>query len=453
MLEKIFKLKENGTKVSTELIAGVTTFMAISYIIFINPTILSQTGMDYNAVYMATILASIFGTLFVGLFANVPYVLSAGLGINSLFTYTICMSMGFTWQQGLAMVFICGVISGIITLTSLRKKLIAAIPPFFQDAITVGIGLFIAYTGFRNTGLIQFTVNGVTDGIASGSSTIPSLVTFNTPAVILSIIGLIITSILLLRKVKGAYLIGILLTTLIGIPLGVTSLPDFSNYTILPSLEPTFLKLDFAGLFTAEAGIVVVIMTIFTLCISDLFDSVGTFIGTGKKSGIFSIDENGKMSPKLERALFADSISTSVGALLGTSNVTSYVESSAGIQAGGRTGLTSVFAALCFAVSLLVYPLVACVPMAAIAPILILIGVSMIEAVGNIDWKDLAIALPAFFTIVLMPFSYSITTGIQIGFLFYIISNVALGKAKNVSPIIYLFSILFIIDFVYKAIG
>lgn len=452
MLEKIFKLKENGTKVSTEFIAGLTTFMAISYIIFINPTILSQTGMDYNSVYTATILASIFGTLFVGLFANVPYVLSAGLGINSLFTYTICMSLGFTWQQGLAMVFICGIISGIITLSSLRKKLISAIPTFFQDAITVGIGLFIAYTGFRNAGFIQFTVSEVTNGVAPGSSTIPSLVNFGTPQVLLAIIGLIITSILLLKKVKGAYLIGIILATLIGIPLGVTAMPDFSNYTILPSIEPTLFKLDFAGLFTAKAGIVVVLMTIFTLCISDLFDSVGTFIGTGKKSGIFEIDENGKMSKKLERALFADSFSTSIGALLGTSNVTSYVESSAGIQAGGRTGLTSVFAALCFALSLLVYPLVKCVPMAAIAPILILVGVSMIESVGNIDWKDFAIALPAFFTIVLMPFTYSITTGIQIGFIFYIIANVVTGKAKKVSPIIYIFSLLFIIDFIYKAI-
>lgn len=452
MLEKIFKLKENGTKVSTEFIAGLTTFMAISYIIFINPTILSQTGMDYNSVYTATILASIFGTLFVGLFANVPYVLSAGLGINSLFTYTICMSLGFTWQQGLAMVFICGIISGIITLSSLRKKLISAIPTFFQDAITVGIGLFIAYTGFRNAGFIQFTVSEVTNGVAPGSSTIPSLVNFGTPQVLLAIIGLIITSILLLKKVKGAYLIGIILATLIGIPLGVTATPDFSNYTILPSIEPTLFKLDFAGLFTAKAGIVVVLMTIFTLCISDLFDSVGTFIGTGKKSGIFEIDENGKMSKKLERALFADSFSTSIGALLGTSNVTSYVESSAGIQAGGRTGLTSVFAALCFALSLLVYPLVKCVPMAAIAPILILVGVSMIESVGNIDWKDFAIALPAFFTIVLMPFTYSITTGIQIGFIFYIIANVVTGKAKKVSPIIYIFSLLFIIDFIYKAI-
>ncbi len=453
MLEKIFKLKEHGTKLTTELIAGLTTFIAISYIIFINPKILSQAGMDYNAVYSATIITSIIGTLIMGLVANVPYVQSAGLGLNSLFTYTICASLGFSWQQGLAMVFICGVINILVTATSIRKKLIKAIPGFLQDAITVGIGLFIAYTGFRNANFIQFSVDGVTNGMASGSATIPSLVTFNNSAVILSLIGLFITTILVLKKVKGAYLIGIIATTLIGIPMGVTSLPDFSNYTILPSLEPTFLKLDLSGLFTAKAGLVTVFMTIFTLCISDIFDTVGTFIGTGKKSGIFKVDENGNMPKKLEKAMFADSIATSVGALLGTSNVTTYVESSAGIEAGGRTGLTAVFSALCFALSLFVAPIVACVPMAAIAPVLILIGVSMIGSVKTIKWEDISIAVPAFFTIVIMPFAYSITAGIEIGFLFYILSNLMNKKAKDVSPIIYIFSLLFIIDFIYNAIN
>ncbi len=453
MLEKIFKLKEHGTKLTTELIAGLTTFIAISYIIFINPKILSQAGMDYNAVYSATIITSIIGTLIMGLVANVPYVQSAGLGLNSLFTYTICASLGFSWQQGLAMVFICGVINILVTATSIRKKLIKAIPGFLQDAITVGIGLFIAYTGFRNANFIQFSVDGVVNGMASGSATIPSLVTFNNSAVILSLIGLFITTILVLKKVKGAYLIGIIATTLIGIPMGVTSLPDFSNYTILPSLEPTFLKLDLSGLFTAKAGLVTVFMTIFTLCISDIFDTVGTFIGTGKKSGIFKVDENGNMPKKLEKAMFADSIATSIGALLGTSNVTTYVESSAGIEAGGRTGLTAVFSALCFALSLFIAPIVACVPMAAIAPVLILIGVSMIGSVKTISWDDISIAVPAFFTIVIMPFAYSITAGIEIGFLFYILSNLMNKKAKDVSPIIYIFSLLFIIDFIYNAIN
>ena len=453
MIDKFFKLKENKTNILTELIAGVTIFISISYIIFINPKILSQSGMDYNAVYSATIIASIIGTLIMGLVANVPYVQSAGLGLNALFTYTICGTLGFTWQEALAMVFICGIINLIITATSIRKKLIKAIPTFLQDAITVGIGLFITFTGFRNANLINYSVEQINNGVAIGSKTIPSIVNFNNPAVILAIIGLLITTVLVIKKVKGSYLIGILLTTLIGIPLGVTQLPDFSNYTILPSMAPTFMKLNLSGLLTAKAGLITEFMTIFTLCISDVFDTIGTFIGTGKKSGIFKVDKDGNMPKKLERALFADSIATGIGACLGTSNVTSYVESSAGIEVGGRTGLTAVFAALCFALALFVAPLVACVPMEAIAPVLILIGVSMIGSVKSIEWDDMTIAIPAFFTIIVMPFTYSITTGIELGLLFYIIANVVNKNYKNVPPMIYIFSLLFIIDFVYKALN
>ena len=451
MIDKIFKLKENNTNVLTEFIAGLTTFMAMSYIIFINPTILSETGMEYNSVYMATILASMIGTLILGLFANVPYVQSAGLGINALFTYTICGSLGYTWQQALAMVFICGFISFIITLTSVRKKIIKAIPSFMQEAITVGIGLFITYIGLKNSGIIEFSVSAVNNGIANAADVVPQLAHFSTAPVILSLIGLIITSMLVVKKVKGAYLIGILLTTLIGIPMKVTPIPDFTNYQALPSMAPTFLKLDFTGLFTAKSGIVVAIMTIFTLCISDLFDTIGTFIGTGKKSGIFKIDENGNMSKNLERAMISDSLATTVGALFGTSNVTTYVESSAGIEVGGRTGLTAVFAAICFGVSLFLAPLVECVPMAAISPVLILIGVSMIENIGKIDWKDILIAVPAFFIVIMMPLSYSITTGIQFGFIFYALVGLVSNKRKEISPLIYIFSILFIISFVYQA--
>ncbi len=452
MIEKIFKLKENKTNITTELIAGLTIFISISYIIFINPKILSSTGMDYNAVYSATIITSVIGTLIMGLVANVPYVQSAGLGLNALFTYTICGTLCFTWQQGLAMVFICGIINIIITATSVRKKLIKAIPTFLQDAITVGIGLFITYIGFLNANFINFSVSSINEGMATGSAVVPSLATFNTATLILSVIGLIITSILVLKKYRAAYLIGIIITTIIGIPLGVTHLPDFSNYTILPSIAPTFLKLDITGLFTAKSGLVVIFMTIFTLCISDVFDTLGTFIGTGKKSGIFKIDKNGQMPKKLERALFADSIATSVGACLGTSNVTTYVESSAGIEVGGRTGLTAVFAALCFIAALVIAPIIECVPMAAIAPVLILIGVSMIGSVKSIDWQNISIAIPAFFTIVVMPFTYSVTSGIEIGFLFYIIANLVNGEPKKVPKIIYLFAALFLIDFIYKAL-
>lgn len=447
MLNKIFKLKENNTKVSTEILAGLTTFMAMSYIIFLNPAILSDTGMDYNSVYAATIAASIAGTLVVGLIANVPYAQSAGIGLASLFTYTICGTMGYTWQQALAMVFICGIINVLITFTKVRKMIIKAIPEFLQEAITVGIGLFIAYIGFMNAGLISFSSSGVLSGFAQDVT--PQLSIFNTNSIILAIIGLVITIILVVKKVKGAYLIGIIITTLIGIPMGVTELPDFSNYVIFPSMESTFLKLDLVGLFSIKSQIIIILMTIFTLCISDLFDTIGIFIGTGKKAGIFKIDKDGNMPKKLETAMFADSIGTVFGSLFGSSNVTTYLESSAGIEAGGRTGLTSVTVAICFFLSLFISPIIKCVPMAAIAPVLILIGASMLENIGSIDWKDSIVALPSFFIIILMTIAYSITTGIEMGFIVYTIVNIVTGNAKKVSPIIYIFSILFILNFIF----
>ena len=453
MLNKIFKLKQNKTTVVTELLAGLTTFMAMSYIIFINPAILSQTGMDYNSVYVATIIASMIGTFILGVVANVPYVQSAGLGLNALFTYTICGTMGFTWQQGLAMVFICGIINVLITLTSVRKMVIKAIPPFLQDAITVGIGLFITYIGVKSAGLIEFTVALVNNGIAAATDVVPQLATFSTKEIILAIIGIVISAILVSKKVKNSYLLSIVLTTIIGLFMGVTELPNFADYSVIPSIKPTFLQLDFAGLFTAKAGILVVIMTIFTLIISDLFDTIGTFIGTGKESGIFKIDKDGNMPKNLERALICDSSTTIIGSLLGTSNVTTYVESSVGIEAGGRTGLTAVSAAICFGLSIFLAPIVACVPMAAIAPILIFVGLSMIDNIVNINWKNNVMAIPAFFVIIMMPLSYSITTGIQFAFILYVIVNLVNKKGKEVSPIIYIFTILFIIDFIYRAIS
>lgn len=453
MLEKLFKLKENKTTITTELLAGLTTFMAMSYIIFINPQILSLTGMDYNSIYVATILASMIGTLILGLVANVPYVQSAGLGLNALFTYTICGTLGFTWQQGLAMVFICGVINVLITITSIRKRVIKAIPTFMQDAITVGIGLFITYIGVKSAGLIEFSVSLATNGIAKAADVVPQLSTFNTTEIILALIGIVVTAVLVSKKVKNSYLLSIIITTIIGLFLGVTKLPDFSNYSFIPSIAPTFMKTDFVGLFTAKAGLVVILMTIFTLVISDLFDTIGTFIGTGKKSGIFKLDENGEMPKNLERALVCDSSATIFAAILGSSNVTTYVESSVGIEAGGRTGLTAVSAAICFGLSLFLAPIVAIVPMSAIAPILMFVGLSMIENIVKIDWKDVLISIPAFFIIIMMPLSYSITTGIQFGFILYVVVNLVNKKGKEVSPIIYIFTLLFIIDFIYKALN
>ena len=453
MLEKKFNLKKNKTTIKTEILAGITTFMAMSYIIFVNPAILANTGMDYNSVYVATILASMLGTFILGVVANVPYVQSAGLGLNALFTYTICGTLGFTWQQALAMVFLCGALNVLITITNVRKKVIKAIPEFMQEAITVGIGLFITYIGIKSAGLIEFSISAVNNGIANANDVVPQLTIFNTAEVILSLIGIAVTGVLVSKKTKNSYLLSIIITTIIGLFIGVTKLPNFQNYSFIPSIEPTFFKLDFFGLINAKSGFIVVTMTIFTLVISDLFDTIGTFIGTGKKSGIFKLDKEGNMPTNLEKALVCDSATTMVGALLGTSNITTYVESSVGIEQGGRTGLTAISAAICFGLSLFLAPLVSCVPMSAIAPILIFVGISMIENIIKIDWKDILVAIPAFFIIVMMPLSYSITTGIQFGFILYVIVNIANGKKKEVSPIIYIFTLLFIIDFIYKAIG
>ena len=448
-IEKKFGLLENGTNIKTEFLAGLTTFITMAYIIIVNPKILAQAGMDPNAVFTATILASVIGTLIMGLYANVPYVQAPGMGLNALFTYTVCMGLGFRWEEALAMVFICGIINIIITVTRIRKSLIKAIPEFMQNAISVGIGLFIAYLGVKNAGFIQFSVSEVTEGTAMAADVVPSLSIFNNASIILAVIGLIITTILVVKKVKGGILIGIILTTIIGIPLGVTNLAGMENFKI--AIEPTLFKLDFTGLLTAKAGILTAIMTIFAFSLSDIFDTIGTFVGTGQKAGIFkgAIDEN----PKLEKALYADSFATSIGALLGTSNTTTYVESTAGIEVGGRTGLTAVFAAMFFLIALIFAPIVTIIPTVATAPALIIVGVMMMDSILKIDWKDLVIAVPAFFTIIFMPYAFSITTGIQMGFLLYIITKVAVGKAKDIHLIIYVFTLLFILDFLYKAIS
>ncbi len=450
MIQKLFKLKENKTNINTEFIAGLTTFISMSYIIFLNPSVLSQTGMSYEAVFASTILTTVIATLLIGLYANVPYASSAGIGLGSLFTYTICGSLGYSWQQALAIVFICGVLNLLVTLTSLRKRIIKAIPQFLQESITVGIGLFITYVGLINAGIIEFGADSITNGIAT--NVVPRISNLTTPSVLVSVLGLIFTAILLVKKKKAAYLKGILFATIIGIPLGVTTLPNFANFKLLPDITPTLFKLDFAGLFTAKTGIFILLMTIFTITISDLFDTIGIFIGTGKKAGIFKMDKDGNMPKNLEKAMIADSTGTIIGSLLGTSNATTYLESTAGIEAGGRTGLTSVFVAMFFLLSIFLYPIIECVPMAAVAPVLILIGVSMFENISSIDFKNLQIAIPAFFTIVMMPLGYSITTGIEMGFIFYSLISIYTKHTKDVSVIIYIFSFIFILKYILMAI-
>ncbi|SHO49433.1 NCS2 family permease [Anaerocolumna xylanovorans] len=471
-MEKFFKLKENGTTVSTEIMAGITTFFAMAYIIFVNPQILSQTGIPFGAVFLATIISSVVGTLVMGLFANVPYAQAPGMGLNAFFTYTVVFLLGFSWKEALAMVFLCGLINILITVTKIRKLIIKAIPSGLQSAIGGGIGIFIAYIGIKNAGLIKFTLNPETytdvggGTIVGNSSAVPGLVDFNNKAVILALIGIVILFVLLILKVKGAILIGIAVTTIIGIPMGVVNVSDLQNtkglgesFKHLGEVFGAALGAEGIGsLFKDASRIPLVLMTIFAFSLSDTFDTIGTFIGTGKRSGIFdaedekALQEGNGFKSKMDKALFADSIATSIGAIFGTSNTTTYVESAAGIGAGGRTGLTSVVTAILFLLSIFLGPIVNIVPTQATAPALIAVGIMMMSSFKEIDWTDLDIAIPAFFASIFMAFSYSISYGIAAGFIFYCIVKVCKGKAKEVHPIMWVASALFVLNFVVLAL-
>lgn len=469
-MEKFFKLKENGTNVRTEIVAGFTTFFAMAYIIIVNPTMLAQTGMPWGAVFLATIIASVIGTLVMGLFANVPYAQAPGMGLNAFFVYTVCFGLGFTWKQALAMVFICGIVNVIITVTKIRKLIIKSIPESLQNAIGGGIGIFIAYIGIKNAGLIQFTSDPGTytlldsGTVIANSSAVPAIVTLNTPAVWLALIGLVLTVVLLVLKVKGAILISIVVTALLGIPMGLTTMGSTPmNFTDAFAQLPTTFGAAFGAegmgsLFSDVSKLPLVLMTIFAFSLSDTFDTIGTFIGTGRKSGIFSAEDqkaletgNGFKS-KMDKALCADAVATSIGAIFGTSNTTTYVESAAGIGAGGRTGLTSVVTALLFIVSIFFAPLVSAVPSAATAPALIAVGIMMLSAFKEIQWEDLEEAIPAFFAGIFMALCYSISYGIAAGFLFYCIIKTVRGKAKEIHPILWVATGLFVLNFIVLAL-
>lgn len=459
-MENFFKLKKYGTNIPTEFMAGLTTFFAMSYILIVNPDILTATSdMPWGGVYLATIIASIIGTLVMALFANVPYATAPGMGLNALIAFVVIGKFGYTWQQALAMVFICGLINVVITVTKLRKHIIAAIPESLQHAISGGIGVFIAYLGLINSGIIINTGEG---------TLIPSLTNFKDPKVLLAVLGIFITIVLVILKVKGALLISIIVTTLIGfIPFFGTNV---INTEATVSLSQSFSELGqtFGAAFGPEGlgslfsgdlkHILLALSTIFVLSLSDTFDTIGTFIGTGRSTGIFTEEEEKTMmeesgfSTRLDKALFADSIATSIGAVLGTSNTTTFVESSAGIGVGGRTGLASVITALMFVLSIFIAPLASAVPNQATAPVLIIVGIMMLANFGDIKWGDMEEAIPAFFTALLMGFAYSITVGIALGFITYIIVKLARGKIKEVHPILIGASFLFLLDFLVQAL-
>ncbi|MFH5835922.1 NCS2 family permease [Proteiniclasticum sp. C24MP] len=464
-MEKLFKLKEHGTDIKTEILGGTTTFLTMAYIIFVNPQILGLTGMDQGAVFTATILAAVIGTFIMAFVANVPFAVAPGMGLNAFFTFTVVFILGYSWQQALALVFLCGLINVFITVTKIRKMIVKAIPESLQYAISGGIGLFIAYLGIKQAGFLTFTAetaNRITDnGDGSGmfADIVPALTDFTNPTAQVALIGLLITIVLLLLKVKSAILVGIVATTFIGIFFGVTNVPELSmDMFRVPSLAPTLFQLDFNGLFAMDK-LFITLTTIFAFSLTDTFDTIGTFLGAGRKSGIFTeedanaVEDSKGMNTKMEKALFADATATSIGALLGTSNTTTYVESAAGIAQGAKTGLASVTTGVLFIVSLFLAPIALMVPGAATAPALIVVGIMMAEGLQNIDWHDLTIAVPAFMVLAFMGFSASITNGIAFGFLFYAIAKIVDKKAKEVHPILYVITVLFILSFILTAVA
>lgn len=450
MLEKIFKLKQNNTDIKTEITAGITTFMTIAYILAVNPNVLSQTGMDKTAVLLATCLASFIGTVIMAFSANLPFALSAGMGLNAYMAYTVCGNLGYSWQVALLAVFVEGVIFILLSLTKVREAIFDSIPLELKKAVSVGIGLFIAFIGLQNAGL------------AVDSATLVSLVdfrkNFNTSGIcaLLAIVGLMLTSLLYIKKIKGSILIGILATWVIGMICQVIGIyiPDNESYfSLFPSLKMTdFSKLGetFGECFNVDfsnVGVFNFIVVVFSFLFVDLFDTLGTLIGVSTKANM--LDKNGKL-PAIKPALMADAIATTAGAVLGTSTTTTLVESSAGVSAGGRTGLTSLTSAVLFLLSMFLAPVFVAVPSFATAPALIVVGFLMFTTISEIklDEKNYTTAVPAYLCIIAMPLFYSVSEGIAIGIISYVVINVFCGKAKNIKPIMYVLSVMFILKYI-----
>lgn len=429
LLKKLFGFDSSKHNIRTEIVAGITTFLTMSYILAVNPSMFGLLeGMPAGAVFTTTALASIIGTLAMSLLAKLPFGLAPGMGLNAFFVFSVCMGMGYSWQFALTAVFIEGILFIIMTITNIREAIVNAIPKNLRYAIGGGIGLFIAFIGMQNAGII---VNDDATLIALGDIT--------SGTALLALIGLVITGVLYALNVKGAMLIGILATTVIGIPMGIT---EFKGIVSTPeSIEPIFCKFEWHNIFTLDMLVIV-----FTFLFIDLFDTVGTLVGVSTKAKM--VDENGRI-PNLKQAFMADAIATTAGAMLGTSTTTTYVESAAGVAQGGRTGLTSFSIACCFAIALFFSPLFLSVPGAATAPVLILVGMLMMEPVRNIDFDDATEAIPSFITLAMMPLAYSISAGIMLGMISYVIINMCCGKFKKLTPAMYILAVLFILKYIF----
>ena len=459
MLEKVFKLSENKTDAKTEILAGITTFMTMAYILAVNPSILSATGMDSGAVFTATALAAFIGTLLMAIFANYPFALAPGMGLNAYFAYTVVLGMGYSWEYALTAVFAEGIIFILLSATNVREAIFNAIPQNLKAAVSVGIGLFIAFIGLQNAKIViggstllqLFSVDKYNEvnGVSASFNDVGI-------TVLLAIIGIIVTGILVVKNIKGNILWGILITWLLGIicqftglyvpnaDLGFYSLlPNFSNGLSIPSLSPVFCKLDFSGIFSLNF-----IVILFAFLFVDLFDTIGTLIGVSAKADM--LDENGKL-PRIKGALMADAVATTVGAVIGTSTTTTFVESASGVSEGGRTGLTSVTTAILFGLSLFLSPIFLAIPSFATAPALIIVGLYMLTNVMNIDFSDMSEAIPCYICIIAMPFFYSISEGISMGIIAYVALNLITGKVKEkkVSVLMYVLAVLFILKYIF----
>lgn len=426
MLTKLFGYNPKTTTIRTEIMAGITTFLTMAYILAINPSILSETGMDKGALFTTTVIMAALPTIFMALYAKLPLALAPGMGLNAFFAYTVCLVMGYSWQFALTAVFLEGLLFILLTITNLREKIVEVLPDTLKNAISAGIGLYIAFIGLKSAGVI-----------VDNQATLVTLGDVTTGSALLGLIGIVITSVMLVKNIKGALLIGILLTTIIGIPLGVTNISGI--FSIPPSVEPIFMKFEWSNILTKDMFVIV-----FTLLFVDLFDCIGTVIGVASRAGMM---KNGKI-PRLKEVFMVDSISTAVGAVMGTSTVAVYVESAAGVNEGGRSGLTSLVTGICFLFALFLAPLFLAIPAAATAPVLVLVGLMMMSSVLKVNFDNYAEAVPAFVCIIFMPLSYSISEGIVLGHLAYILINLLSGNFKKVTLGMYILGAFFLLKFI-----
>ena len=426
MLTKLFGFKKEKMNVRTEILAGITTFLTMAYILAVNPNILGDTGMDKGALFTTTVLISGFATIFMGLYAKLPFALAPGMGLNAFFAYTVCLVLGYSWQFALTAVFLEGIIFIILTLTNIREKLVYLIPDSLKKAITAGIGLYIAFIGFKSAGVI-----------VNNDATLVCLGKITEGSALLCIIGLLITSVMLIRNVKGALLIGIVATTLIGIPMGITKFNGLMSTP--PSMEPILFQFQWDQIFTKD-----MLLIVFTFLFVDLFDTIGTILGVTTRAGM--VNEDGTI-PGLKKAFLVDAVATTAGAAMGTSTVTTFVESATGVEQGGRCGLTAFVAGCCFLVSLFFAPFFLAIPAAATSPVLVLVGLMMMASVTKIDFSDYTEAIPAFICILMMPLSYSISEGIVLGQMSYVLINFLSGNHRKVTIGMWILAAFFVLKY------